>query len=108
MVHARQEDCAVSVHEVVTTVHVRIEGKVQGVWYRAWTEKTAAALGLEGWVRNRQDGTVEAVFKGAQSLVEQMVTACHDGPEDARVTAVIATPAPHEDVPRGFHRRATL
>ncbi|GAB3453427.1 acylphosphatase [Insolitispirillum peregrinum] len=95
-------------HGQIVTVHLRIEGKVQGVWYRAWTEKAAAALGLDGWVRNRQDGTVEAVLKGPMAVVEQMVTACHDGPTDARVTAVIATPAPHEDVPAGFHRRATL
>lgn len=97
-----------SAPSALSIVHVRIEGKVQGVWYRAWTEKTAHALGLEGWVRNRQDGSVEAVFKGPESLVQQMLTACNDGPTDARVTAVTATPAPHEEVPAGFHRRATL
>ena len=49
----------------VRTVRVRIAGRVQGVGYRYWTERVAGELGLTGWVRNRRDGTVEAVFSGA-------------------------------------------
>ncbi len=59
---------------------VRISGRVQGVWFRAWTEKQAIALGLDGWVRNRQDVTVEALFSGDDANVDRMVADCHDGP----------------------------
>ncbi|MDF1748440.1 MAG: acylphosphatase [Alphaproteobacteria bacterium] len=71
------------------SVQVRIEGKVQGVWYRAWTEKQAVALGLNGWVRNRPDGSVEALFSGSADAVDQMLIACHEGPPNARVTSVM-------------------
>ncbi len=70
------------------TVHVRIEGRVQGVYFRAWTEKTAHELGLSGWVRNRRDGAVEALFSGAASGVAEMLARCGDGPYDARVSRV--------------------
>lgn len=69
-------------------VHAIISGRVQGVWYRAWTCRTAAELGLAGWVRNRRDGTVEAVFAGEESRVERMLAACRDGPPQARVENV--------------------
>ena len=67
---------------------LRIHGRVQGVWYRASTERQARALGLSGWVRNRVDGTVEAVAEGPRATVEQLVAWCHEGPPAARVTAV--------------------
>jgi acylphosphatase len=70
------------------TVTVRIEGRVQGVYYRAWTHDTAQSLGLDGWVRNAGDGSVEAVFSGPAAQVEQMLERCKDGPRDAKVTAV--------------------
>jgi acylphosphatase len=70
------------------TVTVRIEGRVQGVYYRAWTYDTAASLGLDGWVKNASDGSVEAVFSGPPAAVEEMVRRCKDGPRDAKVTAV--------------------
>ena len=73
------------------TVTVRIEGRVQGVYYRAWTEQTARRLGLDGWVRNRRDGSVEAVFSGPEMQVDEMVRRCAEGPADARVTDVIIT-----------------
>ena len=70
------------------TVHVRIEGRVQGVGYRAWTEWTATALGLTGWVRNRRDGAVEAVFQGPEADVADMLRRCEAGPPGSRVTRV--------------------
>ncbi len=73
------------------TVTVRIEGRVQGVYYRAWTEQTARRLGLDGWVRNRRDGSVEAVFSGPEIQVDEMVRRCAEGPADARVTNVIVS-----------------
>jgi acylphosphatase len=72
----------------VTVCRVMIRGRVQGVGYRAWTEWTALDLGLEGWVRNRRDGTVEALFAGPQEAVEAMLEACRQGPPGARVAAV--------------------
>ncbi len=67
---------------------VTIRGRVQGVGYRAWVEHTATSLGLEGWVRNRRDGSVEAVFAGPAEVVEQMIERCGRGPVSARVDAV--------------------
>lgn len=70
------------------TVHVRIEGRVQGVFYRAWTERRASELGLSGWVRNRRDGSVEALFAGPSEAVGAMLAECRQGPPDARVERV--------------------
>jgi acylphosphatase len=72
----------------VTICRVVIRGRVQGVGYRAWTEYTALEIGLQGWVRNRRDGTVEALFAGSADAVEQMLDACRQGPPGARVAAV--------------------
>jgi acylphosphatase len=69
--------------------HVVIRGRVQGVGFRAWIEDKAGAHDLEGWVRNRHDGTVEAVFAGPASAVERMVEACRRGP--GRVEALDAS-----------------
>ena len=69
-------------------VKARIFGRVQGVWYRAWTEKEASRRGLCGWVRNRTDGSVEAVFAGERTQVEAMLEACRIGPPAARVTDI--------------------
>jgi acylphosphatase len=68
--------------------HVVIRGRVQGVGYRAWTEHTARGHGLKGWVRNRRDGSVEAVFAGPREIVEQMIAECRRGPISSRVDAV--------------------
>jgi len=73
------------------TVTVRIEGRVQGVYYRAWTEQTAPRLNLDGWVRNRRDGSVEAVFSGPATQVDEMLRRCAEGPPDAKVTRVTVT-----------------
>jgi len=71
-------------------MRVRITGKVQGVWYRAWTVREATGHGLSGWVRNRQDGSVEALLAGPPAAVEAMIAACHQGPPAARVAGVTA------------------
>ncbi len=83
------------------TVTVRIEGRVQGVYYRAWTEQMAHRLDLDGWVRNRRDGGVEAVFSGSDDHVDEMVRRCADGPPDAKVTRVTITDEGGEP-PKGF------
>jgi len=69
-------------------VRVRIHGKVQGVWYRAWTGEEASELGLDGWVRNRRDGTVEAVFAGTAADVLRMLDLCRCGPPLASVDRI--------------------
>ena len=68
---------------------VAIRGRVQGVGYRAWVEYQAMLMGLEGWVRNRTDGSVEALFAGPPELVAEMVALCRRGPSSARVEAVL-------------------
>jgi acylphosphatase len=83
------------------TVMVRVEGRVQGVFYRAWAEQTARRLSLDGWVRNRRDGSVEAVFSGPGPQVDEMVRRCADGPPDAQVTSVVVT-AEGGTTPPGF------
>jgi acylphosphatase len=72
---------------------VTIRGKVQGVGFRYWTRRAATARGLEGWVRNRRDGNVEAVFCGPEKTVIEMIELCRRGPETARVDSVDAQPA---------------
>jgi acylphosphatase len=69
-------------------VRVSVEGTVQGVGYRYWTERAAIGLDLTGWVRNRRDGSVEALFCGDADAVAEMLQRCHDGPRSAHVTAV--------------------
>lgn len=73
---------------VIKTVTIKIEGRVQGVYFRAWTQQAALALGLDGWVRNRSDGSVEVVFSGPEGLVAEMLQSCAEGPKDAKVTTV--------------------
>lgn len=74
------------------TVQVRIRGRVQGVWYRGWTVDQATARGLSGWVRNRQDGSVEAIFRGPEYAVHDMVRLCAKGPPTAQVSSVTDVP----------------
>ena len=71
-----------------TIRHVTIRGRVQGVGYRAWVEHRAMAHDLEGWVRNRRDGIVEALFAGPEAVVTTMIAACRRGPSSARVDAL--------------------
>ena len=74
--------------ENTRTVHIRVEGRVQGVGYRAFVEMRAAELGLCGWVRNRRDGSVEAVVQGSNAAVAAMLGLCSSGPPAARVDRV--------------------
>jgi acylphosphatase len=73
--------------------HVFILGRVQGVGYRLWLESEANARGLAGWVRNRKDGSVEAIFAGSKDVVAAMVEKCRHGPGTAKVEAVNEEPA---------------
>jgi len=86
---------------------VVIEGRVQGVWFRGWTVGEAAARGLRGWVRNRRDGTVEALFIGEATAVREMIDACRCGPSAARVDAVREQPGP-DDGSEGFRQTETV
>jgi acylphosphatase len=72
-------------------VRLRISGRVQGVAYRAWAERQASLLALSGWVRNRRDGSVEAVLAGPENAVRDMIERCRRGPPLARVAAVSET-----------------
>lgn len=88
------------------TVRLMIAGRVQGVGYRAWLQRTAVGLGLTGWVRNRASGEVEAIVSGPADAVDALIAACHRGPPAARVSTVAATDAPDEGT-SGFETRAT-
>ena len=74
------------------TVRLRITGNVQGVGYRIWATRTAAGLGLRGWVRNRLDGSVEALATGAPEQIAVLIEACRRGPYGARVAETTAVP----------------
>ena len=74
------------------TVRLRITGEVQGVGYRIWATRTAAHLGLRGWVRNRSDGSVEVLATGPPQEVAAMIEASRRGPYGARVAEVTAVP----------------
>lgn len=79
----------------MTTIarHVAIQGRVQGVGYRAWVADEAGRRALEGWVRNCREGSVEALFAGSEDSVAAMIDACHRGPALARVETVNVQPA---------------
>lgn len=70
------------------SIVVRISGHVQGVGFRAWTQQRADSLGLSGWVRNCENGDVEALFSGPADAVNAMLAACNEGPRHARVLRV--------------------
>jgi acylphosphatase len=76
----------------VTRVHVRIHGRVQGVFFRAEAQSRAESLGLVGWIRNAEDGSVEAVFEGDEERVASMVDWCRRGPSGARVEDIEVAP----------------
>ena len=85
-----------------------VHGRVQGVWFRGWTVDQARALGLDGWVRNRRDGSVEILASGPDQAVATLIDRCREGPPAARVERVDVedsdeTPSP----PPGFAQRPT-
>jgi acylphosphatase len=88
------------------SVRLRIAGRVQGVGYRLWATRIAASLGLRGWVRNRFDGSVEALVTGAAERVDAMIDACWRGPRAAQVSEVTAVPDT-DDGSLGFSARST-
>lgn len=88
-------------------VRVVIVGDVQGVGFRWWMAGQANALDLDGFVRNRRDGTVEAVFSGPDKLIDAMIRSCRVGPPGADVVDVVIEPWTG-DVPDGFIRLATV
>jgi acylphosphatase len=85
-------------------VSLRIRGKVQGVFFRESTRIEASRLGLTGWVRNRDDGSVEAVAEGEPAALEEFIRWCHRGPQAARVTDVERA----ESEPTGEFRAFTV
>jgi acylphosphatase len=89
---------------------VMVVGRVQGVGYRAWVEHRAVAHDIEGWVRNRRDGSVEALFAGPAALVAAMVESCRRGPSSARVDDVREAPADADSLKlrRPGHRFSVL
>ena len=87
-------------------VRLRIDGRVQGVWYRGWLVETALRLGLDGWVRNRSDGSVEAVAAGTPAAIDALIRTCHDGPPMARVIGVAVAGAA-DPGPTGFRQEPT-
>jgi len=87
--------------------HLRIEGRVHGVGYRDWLVREASRLGLYGWVRNRRDGTVEAVVAGDGAAVQALLTLCRRGPSLARVDRITESFAEPPAEP-GFRRLPTL
>jgi acylphosphatase len=93
--------------EPVTSIRLRIQGRVQGVWYRGWAAGQARELGLSGWVRNRQDGSVEALISGPETRVRTMIERCYRGPPAARVDRVLEEPAAEAPTP-GFRQLPTI
>ena len=86
---------------------IRVSGRVQGVGYRASLEHEARKLGVSGWVRNRRDGTVEALLQGSPEAVEALTAWARRGPPGAKVTDLTTSPAEHEPAHAAFEMRPT-
>lgn len=82
------------------TVHLLIKGKVQDVFYRAGAKEKADELALTGWVRNTEEGHVEAIATGTQQQLDEFIAWCRKGPSRAQVTEVIRTQKPEEPFER--------
>jgi acylphosphatase len=77
---------------------VRVTGRVQGVFFRAWTQQQAHELGVSGWIRNADDGSVEAQLEGDEAAVKALIQRMHEGPPSARVDGVTVEEAGAEGV----------
>lgn len=86
---------------------IHVKGRVQGVWFRAWMVEQATELGLDGWVRNRHDGSVEAIAVGPADKVEELIARCHGGSPASRVEAVHVEETPGV-VASGFSQKPTV
>lgn len=84
-----------------------VHGRVQGVWYRGWTVDLATALGLDGWVRNRRDGSVEILVSGPEAAVAELIRRCREGPPAAQVERIEEMET-DETPPAGFAQRPTV
>ena len=91
--------------EEVTEARVVVSGRVQGVWFRGFTQRVAADAGVRGWVRNLPDRRVEAVLQGNRAAVEMVVGFLREGPPGATVTDIAVSWGPPSEVYRGFHIR---
>jgi len=87
--------------------HLFIDGRVQGVFYRGFTQELAESLGLKGWVRNLSDGRVEAVFEGDRDVIESAIRKCYVGPPASRVTNIDIQWETHTGEEKDFSVRHT-
>jgi acylphosphatase len=97
--------------EIEKIVAVRIRGRVQGVGFRAFVQSEAESFHVKGWVRNRANGDVEALFAGTASAVDELIAACRRGPDHARVTDLSVDEAKPDEFARvssGFRTLPTI
>lgn len=87
--------------------HLAITGRVQNVFYRDWLVEQALGIGITGWVRNRADGSVEAVVSGSSEMIDAIVARARQGSPASRVDNVVVSEAPAE-IFDGFDKRATV
>jgi acylphosphatase len=92
-------------HSDPKRVRVAVYGRVQGVWFRGATQKTAIRLGVAGWARNLADGSVEILAQGSSLAIDELIAWCHHGPPGARVDRVSTQVEIVQDDLRGFHIR---